>query len=115
MATGGPTGERRQHSLPAAHRLQELLGLDEDELLTALDATPLEMVSGEVGHKPQLPVLLDLLSEAEERAGAATLRRWVRAQGPKGRPLDHLLARDYARFEDALAELADRGFVLRVV
>ena len=41
------------------------------------------------------------------------LPRWVRATGPNGRPLDHLLARDYAAFEDDLQSLADRGFVLR--
>jgi hypothetical protein len=41
------------------------------------------------------------------------LRRWVRASGPAGRPLDALLARDFGAFEDALAELAERGFVLR--
>jgi hypothetical protein len=41
------------------------------------------------------------------------LRRWVRASGPSGRPLDVLLARDFGAFEDALATLAERGFVLR--
>ena len=41
------------------------------------------------------------------------LRRWVRANGPAGRPLDALLARDFATFEDQLAELRGRGFVLR--
>ena len=41
------------------------------------------------------------------------LRRWVRASGPQGRPLDHLLARDFGAFEDALGTLAERGFVLR--
>ncbi len=41
------------------------------------------------------------------------LRRWVRATGPAGRPLDLLLARDFGGFEDALATLAERGFVLR--
>jgi hypothetical protein len=41
------------------------------------------------------------------------LRRWVRATGPSGRPLDSLLARDFAGFEDALATLAERGFILR--
>ena len=41
------------------------------------------------------------------------LRRWVRAEGPLGRPLDHLLARDFGAFETALATLAERGFVLR--
>jgi hypothetical protein len=56
-------------------------------------------------------ILLDLLAEAEERAGAATLRRWLRAN--QGRPLQLLLAHDFAGFEDALAELAERGFTLR--
>ena len=78
-----------------------------------LDAGPLEVVAGELDHKPELPILLDLLAEAEERAGAAVLRRWVRAAGPAGRPLDLLLARDFAAFENALATLAERGFVLR--
>ena len=41
------------------------------------------------------------------------LRRWVRASGPAGRPIDALLSRDFAAFEDALGALADRGFVLR--
>ena len=41
------------------------------------------------------------------------LRRWVRREGPAGRPIDLLLARDFAGFEDALATLAERGFVLR--
>jgi hypothetical protein len=71
------------------------------------------VITGELEHKPELPILLDLLAEAEERAGAPVLRRWVRATGPAGRPLDLLLARDFAGFEDALATLAARGFVLR--
>jgi hypothetical protein len=58
-------------------------------------------------------ILLALLREAEERAGAATLRRWVRANGPRGRPLDRLLEHDFGGFEDALADLAERGFILR--
>jgi hypothetical protein len=78
-----------------------------------LDADPLEVVGGELDHRPELPILLDLLAEAEERAGAPVLRRWVRAAGPSGRPLDLLLARDFAAFEDALGTLAERGFVLR--
>ena len=71
------------------------------------------MLSGELDHKPELPILLDLLAEAEERAGAPVLRRWVRAEGPAGRPLEQLLRRDFAAFEDALGTLAERGFVLR--
>ncbi|HTE60757.1 MAG TPA: hypothetical protein VK631_10440 [Solirubrobacteraceae bacterium] len=99
-------------SSPAQH-LQELLGLTEEELLATLDADPLAVIAGELDHKPELPILLDLLAEAEERAGAPVLRRWVRASGPSGRPLDLLLARDFGAFEDALGTLAERGFVLR--
>jgi hypothetical protein len=87
--------------------------LSEEELLRALDADPLSVITGELEHKPELPILLDLLAEAEERAGAPVLRRWVRAGGPAGRPLDLLLARDFGAFEDALGVLAERGFVLR--
>jgi hypothetical protein len=90
-----------------------LLGLSEDELCTLLAVDPLTLLSGQLDHRPELPILLDLLAEAEERAGAPVLRRWVRANGPAGRPLDALLARDFGRFEDQLGELAQRGFVLR--
>jgi hypothetical protein len=78
-----------------------------------LDADPLAVLSGDLDHRPELPILRDLLAEAQERAGAAVLRRWVRATGPAGKPLDRLLARDFAAFEDALATLAERGFVVR--
>jgi hypothetical protein len=78
-----------------------------------LDADALSIITGELEHKPELPILLDLLAEAEERAGAAVLRRWVRSSGPAGRPLELLLARDFGGFEDALGVLAARGFVLR--
>ena len=77
-----------------------------------LDADPLAVLSGDLDHKPELPILLDLLAEAEENAGAATLRRWVRAAGPDGTPIELLLARDFAAFENALATLAERGFVI---
>ena len=93
--------------------LAELLGLSDEELLTVLDADPLAILTDELDDKPELPILRDLLAEAEERAGAPVLRRWVRREGPAGRPIDLLLARDFARFEDALATLAERGFVLR--
>jgi hypothetical protein len=96
-----------------AARLMELLGLSEDELCVVLDVDPLTLLSGQLEHSGELPILLDLLDEASERAGPAVLRRWVRANGPAGRPLDALLARDFGAFEDALAELAERGFVLR--
>ena len=90
-----------------------LLGLSEDELCRVLDADPLTLLSGQLDHRPEVPILRDLLAEAEQRAGAPVLRRWVRAAGPAGRPLDHLLARDFAAFEDDLAALAEHGFVLR--
>ena len=77
-----------------------------------LDADPLEVVSGDLDHKPELPTLLDLLAEPEENLGAATLQRWVRAAGPAGTPIDLLLSRDFAGFENALATLAERGFVI---
>jgi hypothetical protein len=91
----------------------ELLGLSEEELCTILDVDPLTLLSGQLDHRAELPILLDLLAEAEERAGPEVLRRWVRAPGPVGRPLDHLLARDFGAFESALATLAERGFLLR--
>src|SRR4051794_22282412 len=90
-----------------------LLGLSEEELCQALDVDPLTLLSGQLDHRPELPILLDLIAEAEERAGPSVLGRWVRAAGPTGRPLDHLLARDFGAFEDDLAALAQRGFVLR--
>ena len=91
----------------------DLLGLSEDELCAILEAEPLTLLSGQLDHRPELGILLDLLAEAEEQVGAAVLRRWVRATGPAGRPLDALLARDFATFEDQVGELRGRGFVLR--
>jgi len=96
-----------------ARRLMDELGLDEDELCATLGAEPLTLLSGEADERPELAILLDLLAEARERAGAPVLRRWVRAAGPAGRPLEMLTRRDFAAFEDALAVLAERGFVLR--
>jgi hypothetical protein len=96
-----------------AARLMDLLGLSEDELCRILDVDPLTLLSGQLEHRTELPILLDLLNDASEQAGAAMLRRWVRANGPGGRPIDALLTRDFAAFEDALADLAFRGFVLR--
>jgi hypothetical protein len=97
----------------SAARLMDLLGLTEEELCTTLAVDPLTLLSGQLDHRPELAILLDLLAEAEEEVGAAVLRRWVRATGPAGRPLDALLARDFATFEDQVAELRRRGFVLR--
>ena len=91
----------------------ELLGLSEDELCRILDVDPLTLLSAQLEHRSELPILLDLLDEAAERAGPAVLKRWLRAAGPNGRPIDALIKRDFGAFEDALGELADRGFVLR--
>jgi hypothetical protein len=89
------------------------LGLTEDELCAALDVDPLSIIGGDLDHKPQLPLLLALTEEASERVGEGVLRRWIRAAGPTGRPLDHLVARDFGAFEDDLQSLSDRGFVVR--
>ena len=104
-------GRRVQASRAA--RLMDLLGLTEDELCRMLHVDPLTLLSGQLEHRGELPILLDLLDEASERAGPAVLQRWVRAPGPAGRPIEALLRRDFGAFEDALGELADRGFVLR--
>jgi len=71
------------------------------------------VLSGRLDHRPELGILLGLLDEADRTAGSAVLRRWVRARGPRGRPLDQLLARDFAAFEESVAALAEQGFVLR--
>jgi hypothetical protein len=97
----------------AAALLQDRLGLSDDELLAVLDADPLSVLGGELDHKPQLPILLTLTEEAAERAGPAVLKRWVRAAGRHGRPIDLLLAQDFGAFEDALEDLRERGFVVR--
>jgi hypothetical protein len=91
----------------------DLLGLSEDELCRILDTDPLGILSGQLEHPGELRILLPLLAEATAQVGAATVRRWVRASGPGGRPIEMLLTRDFARFEDALADLSDRGFVVR--
>jgi hypothetical protein len=103
---------RRVQSDRAA-RLMELLGLTEDELCRVLDVEALTLLSGQLDHRAELPILLDLLDEAAQRAGPGVLRRWVRVAGPAGRPIDALLRRDFAAFEDMLGQLAERGFVLK--
>jgi hypothetical protein len=96
-----------------AAALMDLLGLTDNELCRILDVDPLSLLSGQVEHSAQLPILFEMCREAGERIGPDLLRRWVRASGPHGRPIDALLARDFTRFEDALDDLDDRGFVLR--
>ena len=91
----------------------ERLGLSDEELCEVLAADPLEVISGDLDHRPELAILLALTAEAAERAGPQTLRGWLRRRGPHGVPLEHLRARDFAAFEDDLAVLAERGYVLR--
>lgn len=90
-----------------------LLGLSEDELCQILDADPLTVLSGQLEHRPELAILMTLIQEAYQQTGGSVLQRWVRASGPSGRPLDALLGRDFAAFEDALGQLGERGFILR--
>jgi hypothetical protein len=116
MTTTFLIGRLYAHALTAREnpaRLMDLLGLNEEELCTILDADPLTLLSGQLDHRPEVGILLDLLAEAEERAGKAVLRRWVRATGPNGRAIDHLEARDFRAFERDVEELEAKGFVLR--
>jgi hypothetical protein len=96
-----------------AIRLMERLGLSDDELCAVLDVDPIAVITGELDHRPELGILLAITAEAVERVGAAVLQRWLRVAGPSGRPVELLLARDFAAFEDAVADLVDRGFVVR--
>jgi hypothetical protein len=97
----------------AAALLMDRLGLAEDELCRVLGVDPLTVIAGDLDDKPQLPILLALTGEAVERVGDDVLRRWLRSGGPGGRPVDHLLGGDFPAFENDLATLERRGFVLR--
>ena len=91
----------------------ETLGLTEDELCRILDVDPLTLISGQLDHAHQLPILLDLLAEPKDQVGVPALKRWVRTEGPVGTPIDMLLTRDFAAFENAIGELERRGFVIK--
>jgi hypothetical protein len=86
----------------SAARLQTLLGLSDEELLTILDSDPLAVITGEEDARPEIRILLQLLGDEPPP------RAWLRAG-----PIDHLLRRDFGAFEDALAEYRERGFVVR--
>lgn len=96
---------------PAA-LLLDRLGLTDDELCVILAVDPIAVISGDLDHRPELPILLALTDEPATRLGTGVLRRWVRTGGPAGRPLDHLLARDFGAFEVAVERLDERGFVI---
>jgi hypothetical protein len=96
-----------------AAALQRRLGLTDDELLAVLDEDALTVITDDLDHRPEVPLLLQLTAGPSERLGEERFVRWVRANGAKGRPLDHLLARDFTAFEDALDDLDERGFIIR--
>ena len=62
------------------------------------------MITGEEDMRPEIRILLGLLEETTP-PGA-----WLRAGAPS--PLQRLLRQDFAGFEDALAEYAEKGFVI---
>jgi len=78
-----------------------------------LDVSALEVIVGDVELRPEVVVLAALTAEAEDELGTPLLQRWVRTNGPAGRPIDLLLARDFGGFEHALARLRERGFSIR--
>jgi hypothetical protein len=90
----------------------ERLGLSDEELCEVLAVEPLAVLTNDLHHRPELQILLDLTAEAAEQVGEGVLKRWLRRRGPGGVPLEHLKSRDFAAFEDDLALLAERGFVL---
>jgi len=96
----------------AAVLLMQQLGLSDEELCAALDSNPIEIISDSLDHRPELPILLQLSDEAEQRVGPEVLKLWIRTEGPSGRPIEHLLARDFAAFESAVVTLVERGFVI---
>jgi hypothetical protein len=96
----------------SAARLQALLGLTDDELLQILGSDPISVITGEEDLRPEVQILDELLREPAETLGPSTLQRWLRTSGPRGRPLDLLLAQDFGGFEDALADLGERGFIV---
>ena len=85
----------------------ELLGLTEEELCATLGVDPLTLLSGQLEHRPELPILLALLDEAAERAGPAGAAA-LGARRRAGRPADRRAGErgTSAAFEDALGELA---------
>lgn len=96
----------------SAVELMQRLALSDDELCEILAVDPISVITGELDHRPELSILLDLTNEAAQRVGDGVLRAWLRRKGPGGVPFEHLRARDFAAFEDDLDTLAKRGFVL---
>jgi len=65
------------------------------------------VITGEEDQRPDIKLLVELLPEDNP-----ALKRWVRTQTPHGTPLELLKAHDFAAFEDALADLGERGFII---
>ena len=57
----------------SAARLQTLLGLSDEELLTILDSDPLAVITGEEDARPEIRILLQLLGDDPPP------RAWLRA------------------------------------
>ena len=86
------------------HVLMDRLGLTDDELVAILDEPPLTLITDDLDHRPEIGILLTLTEEIDP----VVLRRWVRTG-----PIDLLLGRDFAGFEDALDDLRQRGLIIR--
>ena len=63
--------------------LLERLGLTDDELCTILAVDPIAVITGDLDHRPELPILLALTDEPAERLSPGVLQRWVRTAGPR--------------------------------
>ena len=87
-----------------AATLMDRLGLSDDELCAVLDTDPLSVITDDLDHRPEVKILLDLTEEIDE----SVLRRWMRTG-----PVDLLLQREFGQFEDAVADLRERGLILR--
>ena len=104
-------GEPAVLSGGGAHRLMDRLGLTESEPAGGARDRPADDRLRPGDADPRLRILLDLTAEAAERVGDGMLRVWVRRGSPA--PVEHLLAGDFAAFEDDLGAAAERGFTVR--
>jgi hypothetical protein len=68
-----------------AARLMELLGLSADELCQLLDADPLTLLSGQLEHRAELPILVKAAGRGRGGAGSrgpASIGAYRRPQQP---------------------------------
>ena len=84
-----PSARSSAARISSSKELQDLLGLSDEELIRTLDASALELLAGSTRDRPELGILLDLLRDAEERAGATLLREgdaqaWLPFDTPGG-------------------------------